>query len=40
LSFNTGAAAGDVAGFTVTLTGVGKKLELILGTGVTVPLTP
>lgn len=40
LSFNTGAAAGDVAGFTVTLTGVGKKLELILGTGVAVPLTP
>ena len=38
LSFNTGAAAGDQAGFTVTLTGVGKKLELILGTGVTVPL--
>jgi hypothetical protein len=40
LSFNTGAAAGDVAGFTVTLGGVGKKLELILGTGVTVPVTP
>jgi hypothetical protein len=40
LSFNTGAAAGDVAGFTVTLGGVGKKLELILGAGVTVPVTP
>ena len=40
LSFNTGAAAGDVAGFTVTLGGVGKKLELILGTGVSVPVTP
>ena len=38
LTFNTGAAAGDQAGFTCTLTGVGKKLELILGTGVTVPL--
>ena len=38
LSFSTGAAAGDAAGFTCTLTGVGKKLELILGTGVTVPL--
>lgn len=40
LSYNSGAAAGDQAGFTVTLTGVGKKLELFLGTGVSVPLTP
>jgi len=40
LSFSTGAAAADVAGFTVTLTGVGKKLELILDAGVTVPVTP
>lgn len=40
LSFNTGAAAGDVAGFTVTLGGQGKKLELILDAGVVVPITP
>jgi hypothetical protein len=40
LTFNSGAAAGDQAGFTVTLTGVGKKLELILATGVGIPLTP
>ena len=38
LTFSTGAAAADAAGFTVTLTGVGKKLELILGTGVNIPL--
>jgi hypothetical protein len=40
LSFSTGAQAADVAGFSLTLTGVGKKLELILGTGVTPPLAP
>ena len=40
LSFNTGAAAGDQAGFSVTLLGVGKRLELFLDSAVAVPLTP
>jgi hypothetical protein len=38
LTFNSGAAPGDQAGFTVTLTGVGKKLELILDPTVTIPV--
>lgn len=38
LSFSTGQTPDSAAGFTITLTGVGKKLELILGSGVTVPV--